>query len=301
ADLLRFRVPADSALTGKALKDLGNETQNVLICIAERNGEICIPDGNYEIAAGDILSVIVDQYSSGQFFKRVGVRTNQIKNALLLGGSRLSYYLAKILENTDIEVRIIERDLKRCEELADQLKKADIVNGSGSNHEFLREERIEQFDAMLASMHMDEENIIMSLYARDKIRYKVVTDVSHIEVNGVIKNLDLDSIISPKSITAETIVQFVRATANGMGSNIETLYQLLDGEVEALEFYIQPNAPVVGIPLMDLKLRPNILIAGIVRKGKLIIPGGQDVIDPGDSVIVVTTNTGYTDINDILQ
>lgn len=301
ADLLRFRVPADSALAGKALKDLGNETQNVLICIAERNGEICIPDGNYEIAAGDILSVIVDQYSSGQFFKRVGVRTNQIKNALLLGGSRLSYYLAKILENTDIEVRIIERDLKRCEELADQLKKADIVNGSGSNHEFLREERIEQFDAMLASMHMDEENIIMSLYARDKIRYKVVTDVSHIEVNGVIKNLDLDSIISPKSITAETIVQFVRATANGMGSNIETLYQLLDGEVEALEFYIQPNAPVVGIPLMDLKLRPNILIAGIVRKGKLIIPGGQDVIDPGDSVIVVTTNTGYTDINDILQ
>ncbi len=300
ADLLRFRVPGDSALAGRALKDLGHETQNVLICIAEHDGSVFIPDGNYVIEPGDVLSVIVDRDSSGQFFKRIGVRTNQIRNVLLIGGSRLSFYVAKILENSDIEVRIIERDLARCEELADQLEKADIVNGDGSNHEFLREERIEQFDAMLASMKMDEENIILSLYARDKIHYKVVTDVSHIEINGVIKNLNLDSIISPKSITAETIVQFVRATANGMGSNIETLYQLLDGEVEALEFAIQPNAPVVGIPLMDLKLKQNILIAGIVRRGKLIIPGGQDVIKPGDSVIVVTINTGYTDINDIL-
>jgi len=300
ADLLRFRVPGDSALAGRALKDLGHETQNVLICIAEHDGSVFIPDGNYVIEPGDVLSVIVDRDSSGQFFKRIGVRTNQIRNVLLIGGSRLSFYVAKILENSDIEVRIIERDLARCEELADQLEKADIVNGDGSNHEFLREERIEQFDAMLASMKMDEENIILSLYARDKIHYKVVTDVSHIEINGVIKNLNLDSIISPKSITAETIVQFVRATANGMGSNIETLYQLLDGEVEALEFAIQPNAPVVGIPLMDLKLKQNILIAGIVRRCKLIIPGGQDVIKPGDSVIVVTINTGYTDINDIL-
>ena len=300
ADLLRFRVPAESVLAGKALKELGKETQNVLICIAERGDKVRIPDGNYVIQSGDILSVIVDTVSTGQFFKRIGVRTNQIRNALIIGGSKLAFYVAKILENSDIEVRIIEKDLERCEYLAEQLSRAEIVNGNGSDYEFLKEERIDQFDAMLASTSMDEENIILSLYAREQIHYKVVTDVSHIEVNGVVKNLDLDSIISPKSITAETILQFVRATANGLDSNIETLYQLIDGEVEALEFFVQPNAPVTGRTLLELNLKNNTLIAGIVRKGRLIIPGGNDQIIPGDSVIVVTTNRGYSDVKDIL-
>ncbi|MBR2189146.1 MAG: Trk system potassium transporter TrkA [Eubacterium sp.] len=300
ADLLRFRVPADSALAGRALKDLARETENVLICIAERNGSVQIPDGNYVIESGDILSVIFDPVTNGQFFKKIGVRTNQIRNTLIIGGSKLAFYVAKTLEHSDIDVRIIEKNLERCEQMAEVLKTADIVNGDGSDHEFLREERIDQFDSMLASTTMDEQNIILSLYAKDKIHYKVVTDVSHIEVSGVIKTLELDSIISPKSITAETILQFVRATANGLGSNVETLYQLIDGEVEALEFFIQQNAPVVGIQLMDLHLKNNILIAGIVRAGRLIIPGGRDQIQAGDSVIVVTTNTGYTDINDIL-
>ena len=165
----------------------------------------------------------------------------------------------------------------------------------------MREEHLEQMDSLVAGTDMDEENIILSLYARDRVRAKVVTKLNHLDFNDVIHSLDLDSLIYPKNIAAEYILQYVRAIGNSMGSNVETLYKLMDGRVEALEFLVHKNSDLAGIRLRDMRLKRNLLIAGIGRKGRLIIPGGQDEFLPGDSVIVVTTDSGFQDIHDILD
>lgn len=198
-------------------------------------------------------------------------------------------------------MKIIEKRRERCEELSDLLPKATIICGDGSDRELLREEHLEQMDSLVAGTDMDEENIILSLYARDRVRAKVVTKLNHLDFNDVIHSLDLDSLIYPKNIAAEYILQYVRAIGNSMGSNVETLYKLMDGRVEALEFLVHKNSDLAGIRLRDMRLKRNLLIAGIGRKGRLIIPGGQDEFLPGDSVIVVTTDSGFQDIHDILD
>ncbi len=302
ADMLRFKVPPTSNLVGKALKEIGYLTQgSVLICAAQRGKNVQIPDGNYVIRENDVLSIIVLPGTANKFFKSIGLAINPIKTSLLIGGGTTSYYLAKFLTKMGIRVRIIEKDRDRCVELADALPKVSIIHGDGCDHNFLQEEHFNLMDSMYTGTGIDEENIFLSLYARDQVRHKVVTKVSRLdEVDDLLSTLNLDAIISPKHLTAEMIVRYVRAKKNSMGSNVETLYKLLDGSVEALEFYIQKNAKVTGITLKDLKLKPNVLIAGIVRGSKLIIPGGNDSIMAGDSVIVVTSNLGFQDVHDIL-
>lgn len=220
---------------------------------------------------------------------------------MIIGGGEITYYLSKLLLNMGIRVKIIEKRRERCEELSDLLPKATIICGDGSDRELLREEHLEQMDSLVAGTDMDEENIILSLYARDRVRAKVVTKLNHLDFNDVIHSLDLDSLIYPKNIAAEYILQYVRAIGNSMGSNVETLYKLMDGRVEALEFLVHKNSDLAGIRLRDMRLKRNLLIAGIGRKGRLIIPGGQDEFLPGDSVIVVTTDSGFQDIHDILD
>ena len=300
-ELLRFRVPANSLLEGAALRELPKKLQmDVLICIAERGDQVIIPDGDFVIHAGDLLSMISIPGNAGVFFEKVGIRTNQVKNTMIIGGGEITYYLSKLLLSMGIRVKIIEKKRERCEELSDLLPKATIICGDGSDRELLQEEHLEQMDSLVAGTDIDEENIILSLYARDRVKSKVVTKLNHLDFNDVIHSLNLDSLVYPKNITAEYILQYVRAMGNSMGSNVETLYKLMDGRVEALEFLIRPLSNMTGIRLQDMKLKKNLLVAGIGRKGKLIIPGGQDEFMPGDSVIVVTTNTGFRDIHDIL-
>ena len=235
------------------------------------------------------------------FFKKIGIRTNQVKNALIIGGGEITYYLTEVLLDMGIKVKIIEKNRQRCEELSELLPRATIIYGDGSDQELLNEEHLEQMDALVASTDIDEENIILSLYAKGKVKSKVVTKLNHLEFNDVIHSLNLDSLIYPRNITAEYILQYVRAMRNSLGSNVETLYKLTDGRVEALEFIINPSSEMTGIKFQDMKLKKNLLIAGIGRNGKFIIPGGQDEFQPGDSVIVVTTNSGFQDIHDILE
>ena len=289
-EMLRFRVPAASMLDGLALRELPQRLpMDVLICAAERGEEVLIPDGNFVIRSGDLLSMIAIPGNAAAFFKKVGISTNQVKNTMIIGGGEITYYLSKLLLNMGIRVKIIEKRRERCEELSDLLPKATIICGDGSDRELLREEHLEQMDSLVAGTDMDEENIILSLYARDRVRAKVVTKLNHLDFNDVIHSLDLDSLIYPKNIAAEYILQYVRAIGNSMGSNVETLYKLMDGRVEALEFLVHKNSDLAGIRLRDMRLKRNLLIAGIGRKGRLIIPGGQDEFLPGDSVIVVTT------------
>lgn len=301
-EMLRFRVPAASMLNGLALRELPQRLpMDVLICAAERGEEVLIPDGNFVIRSGDLLSMIAIPGNAAAFFKKVGISTNQVKNTMIIGGGEITYYLSKLLLNMGIRVKIIEKRRERCEELSDLLPKATIICGDGSDRELLREEHLEQMDSLVAGTDMDEENIILSLYARDRVRAKVVTKLNHLDFNDVIHSLDLDSLIYPKNIAAEYILQYVRAIGNSMGSNVETLYKLMDGRVEALEFLVHKNSGLAGIRLQDMRLKRNLLIAGIGRKGRLIIPGGQDEFLPGDSVIVVTTDSGFQDIHDILD
>ncbi|MDD7739183.1 MAG: Trk system potassium transporter TrkA [Fusicatenibacter sp.] len=301
-EMMRFKVPQNSRLAGFALKDLSGAMQSdILVCAAERNDEVYIPDGNFIIREGDSLSIIATPQNAVDFFRRIGVRINQVRSTMIVGGGDITYYLAKSLESTGVDVKIIEKNRNRAEALSELLPKATIIYGDGSDRELLREECIQDMDSFVACTDMDEENIILSLYAKNMVSSKVVTKINHLEFNDVIHSLNLDSLIYPKHITAEYILQYVRAMKNSIGSNVETLYKLMDDRVEALEFQIHQNCRLVGIRLQDMKTRPNLLVAAISRQGKVIIPGGQDCFEVGDSVIVVTTVNGLQDIHEILS
>ncbi len=301
-EMLRFKVPSGSQLHNTALKDLSSQIRSeVLICAAERKDEIYIPSGNFVIQEGDILSILASPKNSSDFFRKIHLETNQVKNAIIAGGGEISYYLAKMLLAMGIKVKIIEINPQRCDELNDLLPKATILNGDASDESLLLEEHIELAESFVALTNMDEENIILSLYAKNKVKSKIVTKINRLNFDDVIHTLNLDSVIYPKHITTEYIIQYARAKNNSIGSNIETLYKLMDDRVEALEFAINDSTRITGIPLYKLKLKPNLLIGCITRSGQVIIPGGQDMLKSGDTVIVVTTNTGLQDVHDILR
>ena len=301
--MLRFRIGKESPLAEKALRDLSPILGgNILVCMAgTENGAVLIPDGNYVVKVGDTLTIITMPGEAEKFFSRIGITTNKVKNAIIIGGGGISYYLTEFLLKMGIDVKIIEQNKERCEELNDLFPSAVIDCGDGSSQELLNAEHLESMDSLVACTGIDEVNAILSLYARKKVRKKVVTKLNHVEFDDVIDSLDLDSVVNPRKLTAQKILQYIRAMNNSMGSNVETLYRLMNGKVEALAFIIQKESPVTGVRLADLRTKQNTLIAGIIRGGRLIIPGGQDAIEVGDSVIVVTTNLGFVDISDILD
>lgn len=206
-DMLRFRVPQSSVLIGRSLKDIGDLTENVLVCIIERNSNIIVPNGDTVIQEGDILTIIAMPRDAQAFFKKIGVRTNKCKNVMIVGGGQLSYYLAKMLLKSHTDVTIIERDMARCEELVEALPGATIDCGDGTEEELLKEEHLESMDGFVACTGMDEVNAILSLYAMKHVTKKVVTKVNHVDFGDVIEGLQLDSIVNPKQLTAQQIVQ----------------------------------------------------------------------------------------------
>ena len=281
-EMLRFKVPETSKIVHMSLRELAGALQySLLVCAVERNGEVYIPDGNFVIQAKDSLSIITTPQNAESLFKKIGVHTNKVHNTMIVGGGEITYYLAKSLANMNVDVKIIEKNKDRCEVLSEALPDATVIYGDGSDQELLKEERIQNMDSFVACTDMDEENI-------------------HLEFNDVIHSLNLDSLIYPKRITAEYILQYVRAMKNSIGSNVETLYKLMEDRVEALEFIVNQNCRMIGIRLQDMKTRPNLLVAAINRQGKVTIPGGQDSFEAGDSVIIVTTETGLQDIHEIL-
>ena len=221
---------------------------------------------------------------------------------MIIGGGVIGYYLADLLLRSGINVKIIEKSEARCEELSVLLPKATIINGDGTDNELLMSEGIEYTDSLVALTNIDEENILLSLFARSKMQGKLITKINRIAYDEVIKKLDLDTIVYPKNITAESVMKFIRAKNNSIGSsNIETLHYILDGKAEALEFQIEEKSRVHGKPLVELMIKKSVLVACINRNGKIIIPNGQDTIELGDTVIIVTTKSGLNDINDILE
>lgn len=301
-ELLKFRLPNNCILTDYSVKDISTKLKcDVLVCMIERGDETIIPGGDMTFNQGDMISIVATPQNANRFFRKINYHSNQIKNVIIAGGGNIAYYLSKMLIKSGIAVKIIELNDQRCEELCVELPKATIIHGDASEKETLLEEGIDNTGAFVALTNLDEENILLSLFAHSIMNGKIVTKVNRIEYDEIIRKLDLDSIVNPKHITAECIVSFVRAMKNSMGSNVETLYSLIKGKVEAAEFVIRERSPILDVPLQELVFKPNVLIACIVRNDKMIIPRGQDTIKLGDSVVVVSRHLGLHDICDILE
>ena len=302
-EVLKFRVPEGSVLHNTTVSEITTKLRcsEVLVCTVERGDEATIPSGNFVLQERDIVSIVAPPKASANFFKKIKIQTNQVRDTMIIGGGKITFYLANQLLSMGIDVKIIDKDRARCEELSELLPRATVINGDGVDKTLLMEEGLMGTDALVTLTNMDEENILLSLFARSKGNMKVITKINSIAFDEVINKLDLDSIIYPKYVTAEYIVRFVRAMKNSIGSNVETLHHLVDDKVEALEFCIRENAPVLNTTLEELQLKDNLLIGSINRNGEIITPKGPDMLKMGDTVVVITTNTGLNDISDILK
>lgn len=301
-ELLKFLIPKDSILDRMKVMDVVSRLKsNVLICAVERGDDVVIPDGNFEMKGGDKISFIAPHAECADFFRKAGIENNTVNSAMFVGGGKLTVYLAKALADTKIKIKIIEQDEERCRILSELLPHAMIIHGDGSDQKLLLEEGIRQTEAFASLTGLDEENILLSLYAASQSRAKLITKVNKIAFENVINALNLGSVIYPKMLTADIILQYVRAMQNSMGSNIETLYKIVADKAEALEFRVRGDSPVLGIPLEKLRTRNNLLVACINRNGRIIMPRGKDTLEAGDTVIIVTTHTGLNDLKDILM
>ena len=302
AELIKFKIPEGNILDGMTIKDIGNHIDTkILICAVERNGEVHIPDGNFTLVAGDIASFVSSRKKVKEFLVAIGFKTNKVKDTMIIGGGKSTYYLAKRLIRNGISVKIIESDRSRCEELSKLLPKAVIINGDGTDEDLLKEEGIEYVESFVPLTGIDEENILLTLYARQVSNAKVITKINRINFRDVINTLDLGSVVYPKYITAEAIIAYVRAKTASKDSNIETLYHMFNHRVEAIEFRVDDESGVTDIPFKDLHLKKNLLVSFINRNGDIIIPSGNDCIRLGDTVMIVTAHTGLYDIQDILE
>ena len=247
------------------------------------------------------MSFVASRKAARTFFSSLGLKTKHVTDTMIIGGGRAAYYLANQLLHAGIDVKIIENNRARCEELSILLPKAVIIHGDGTDKDLLKEEGIEEADSFVPLTGIDEENIMLTLYSKAVSNAKAITKINRINFNEVIHSLDLGSVVYPKHITAEAIIAYVRAKNASRGSNIETLYHMYDNRVEAIEFDIKEDSAVTNVPFKDIKLKDELLIAFISRNGRIIIPGGQDFIQKGDTVMIITKHTGFTDILDILE
>ena len=301
-NLVRIEIPEENPLCNKTIAELGREglLQQTVICAIEREGKIFIPSGAFIIRPKDIISFAASQRESRIFLKKAGFKTGQVKTCMIVGGGRAGYYAAELLIKAGIDVRIIEINQGRCEKLSELLPDATIIHGDGTSEELLKEEGIDDVDAFIPLTGIDEENILLSLHAKKVSHAKVITRLTRNNFMEVVSGLDLGSVLYPKYITSEAIIAYVRAKNNSKGCNIETLYHMFDSRAEAIEFKVEKTSEVVDVPLSKLSLKKDLLIAFINRNGKIIIPKGQDEIKVGDTVMIVTIQKGFRDIQDIL-
>lgn len=299
-DIVEGKVEERSPLVGCALKDLRKRFRsNILVCAVDRNGEVAIPAGDFVLQANDRIHIIGKLADVEHFIENVGTLPRPVQKVMIVGGGKISYYLGMDLSKTKMQVKIIEMNEERCKELALALPKVMVLEGDGTDSDILDEEGFKEMDAFVALTGIDEENIILALNALQANVKKVITKVNHIRENSTLYTLGIDTYISPKDVTANKIVSYVRAMQNSFGSNVEAMSKIVSGKVEALEFVVKRNMPFINIPLMHLKFKNNLLIGCIVRNGEIIYPKGNDVILTDDHIIVVTTQEGLQDVSDI--
>ena len=302
-ELVEHKLSEDSRLDGLSIAEIYKRTNiRFLICAVQRDSKIFVPTGDFILRAGDRINIAASHKDLERFFRMCGALKDKIKTVMIVGGGKICYYLSRQLLAMGMRVKIIEQDYKRCTELAELLPKATIIHGDGTDQELLQEEGIDDADSFVAITGIDEENIIMSLYANMNTGAKVVTKVNRDSYIDLASQIGLDTIISPKYITTSNILSYVRSQSAALDSNIESLYHLVSNKVEAIEFKVRENIPgIVGIKLAAMELKKNILICAIVRKRDIIIPSGLDTIEIGDSVVVVCKEHRISELKDILD
>lgn len=301
-EMVEIKLPKGSALDGLNLIKMRDKYKaNYLICTVQRNNEVFIPDGRFELQAGDRIGLVAEHGETKKLLDMLGLLRKQAKSVMILGGGKPSYYLAKKLIALGVDVKIIEKKLETCEFLASEIPEAVIINGDGAQQELLLEEGIANMDAFVSLTGMDEQNIMLSIFASMQNVPKVVAKINRDELLTMAEKLGVETIVSPSQLSTNIIVRYARALKNTKGSNVETLYKLLDGKAEALEFKVAEDSKVIGIPFKEIKLKQNILIAGITRDTQIIIPSGNDMILEGDRVIVISADQRLNDLEDILR
>lgn len=299
--LIKFVLAEEHGLDGVQLKDLpACGGRDILVCAVERDGDVRIPGGDFAFKSGDIVTFLATQEKATAFFERLHMPTHPVRSALIVGGGTIGYYLAKDLLANGIRVRILDQDAARCNYLAEQLPGATVLHGDGTDRQLLMAEGLPLAEAFVALTNVDEENVLLALYAKKHSAAKLITKVNRLEFDDILDGLDVGSVIYPKYMTCDYIVQYVRALQNDAGSKVKTLYRILDDRVEALEFNVYEKSAVTGVPLAQLSLKRDLLICCITRGSEIIIPRGSDSIQVGDSVVVVTLEHGLHDVRDIV-
>ena len=304
AEMIKLAIPERNGLAGMTIAEMAKKLPvSALVCAVERKGEVFIPSGSFCLESGDTLSFAAPRRNIRVFMDTFGFKSRRVRDTLIVGGSKASYYLAQELLHAGIAVKIIEQNRSRCEELSVLLPKAVIINGDGTDEALLKEEGIERADSFVPLTGIDEVNIILTLYAKKISDAKVITKINRMNFKSVVNSLELGSVIYPRYITAEAIVAYVRARSESRNNSIETLYHLFDHRVEAIEFVVDESSEVTGRPLMEMRqqMKKELLIAFINRNGHIIIPGGSDTIEVGDTVMIVTKHTGLQKLTDILN
>lgn len=301
-ELVEAPIKDGYPIIGMTLAEMYKKLQiKILVCAAKRGNEIIIPDGSFVIKEGDILHIAAGHKQLEHFFYAMGARTKKIKNVIIGGGGKVGFYLAKKLCSMGMSVKVIEQNRRKCEDLCEKIPNATIIYGDATDYELLEEEGIGEADAFVSLTGLDEENIIAGLFAKTKGVHKIIVKVNEDARAQMVREMGVDSIVSAKSATADAIIGYVRARQNSYSSaNVETMYRLVDDEVEALEFIIKEDAYYTNVALKDLPTKKNTLIACIARKRQIIIPNGNDMLQVGDSVVVVTRDKMVQDIRDIL-
>ena len=301
-DLVEVKVDSSSPLVNRTLLSIRNKYNlNFLICAVKRDGQIIIPRGDFIIEAEDNIYITAESQTITKLFKNLGIYKAQVKNCMIIGGGKIAYYLASELSSLGVDVKVIEKDMKECQELSEVLPNVSIINGDGSDQKLLLEERIGSADALVTITGMDETNIIISTFAKNSNVSKVITKVNSTSYGTILESLGLDSVISPKEITSNNIIRYVRGMKGKHGSEFKTLYRLVENKIAALEFFISQETSYTSIPLNDLHMNPSTLLACIIRNGEVIIPGGRDKLEPLDTIILVTTDPYINDISEVLE
>lgn len=301
--ILEMIVRENSRLDGVSLMELRKKSPvQFLACAVKRDGDTIIPNGSVCLKTGDRVAFMVNSADSHAFLKSIGLVQKHARDVIIMGGSTTAYYLAKMLETNNYSVKIIDKDIARCEDISARLSsRTTVINGDGMDQDLLWEEGISSVDAFVALTGTDESNILISFYALSQNVPKVISKVNRPALAVLAEKLGLDCVVSPQKIVADVLTRYARALNNTLESKMETLYSLMDGDVEASEFVVLADCCLQNVPLKDLKLKENLIIAGIIRNKETIIPTGYDVILSGDRVIVVATRQRLYNLTDILR
>lgn len=300
-EIVSFRIQDKDGLNTKSLASLSSRIRDlpILFCAIERGGEVYIPNGSFVLALGDKVYTAGTPAGIHQLFRILGRDNYKVRSTFIIGGGRIAFYLLSILERLGLSCKLVERDEVRCRQLAEHFAKSVIIHGDGTDPELLTEERMTSSDSFVALTDRDEDNLIISLYAHQSGVPKVIAKSSRQNYSSIAISAGLESVVSPKLTTAYQILRTVRAIQNSKGNVMTALYKIADGHAEAMEFTAGPSTEHLGVPLKSLKLKKGILIAVIVRAGQVIIPEGSTCMQEGDTVIVVTKDSGILDLNAI--